>query len=305
MGQQLALGLLLLTAPMRADKHGGASILRNNKRLYLIFETSEGDRYVESGFDSATNTCTSWYGREMVQQMSQHATASASASDVDSHLGSSAGGASSLLMLGLGGGMLIAQLFCQQQAVVDSVLAVELSSTIIDMWWRDFYPTTVKPCLTIGSCYSNRSRSNSSTAMQEVHVVQDDAIAFTAKLAANRTLARGISTAHSSDGCFRFIVVDCFAMDTASSSGGSGDGERVRPAEPSFTPTFLGHLRSLMCADDALLLINTAPTDYDTETMPLVAVVSKLFNDVRVRRKRRELLSGYNVVIAASVRPQN
>ena len=339
------IGVALLYASLRsaapAPDHG-VSVVRDGGRLLLVFETSSGERFVESGFDTRTRRCTSWYGREMVQQISQHAAAASSSSAAAGIDGREE--PPRLLMLGLGGGMVIAQLLCQSSArpVVASVLAVELSRVVVDAWWRDFYPATVEPCLGAGagSCSgSNRSNSSSSSSSSSsrgsvngsagggggggvVRVVHGDAMRFTAELVTNRTreaatAAAGSSSSSSSSsssndgGCFRYIVVDCFAMDDAAArdAGDAGDagggGGRARPVEPPFTRAFLGQLRALMCADDALLLINTTPTDYDAETVPLLADVSRLFNDVRVRRKRKEVLSGYNVVVSASVRPQN
>ena len=43
----------------------------------------------------------------------------------------------------------------------------------------------------------------------------------------------------------------------------------------------------------------------EAETLPLFANVSTLFNNVRVRRKRKAIVSGFNVVISASVQPEN
>ena len=80
---------------------------------------------------------------------------------------------------------------------------------------------------------------------------------------------------------------------------------RTRPEPPSFTPEFLRQLRSIMCAEDSLLLINTTPMDMEIETWPLFANVAKLFNNVRVRRKRKAIIGGFNVVISASQQPEN
>ena len=82
------------------------------------------------------------------------------------------------------------------------------------------------------------------------------------------------------------------------------EDERVRPSEVVLTPAMLRRARSLMCPDSALLLVNTTPAAL-ADTLPLLTHLTELFNDVRVRRKRRELLPGYNVVISASERAPN
>ena len=261
----------------------GIDVIHSDNRMFLTFTTSAGERFVESGFDTVSGECTSWYGREIVRQIESHGTRVVLPSGADS----------SLLMLGLGGGMIIAQLLCSlPRAPINKVLAVELSAPVVDLWWRKFFPAIVQPCLPARS--SNSSWSNA------VEVVKGDAISFVEELARNRTHAARVG------GCFRYIVVDCFTMQQC---GAGSDADkclaRTRPEPPSFTPEFLRQLRSIMCAKDSLLLINTTPMVMEAETLPLFANVSTLFNNVRVRRKRKAIVSGFNVVISASVQPEN
>ena len=267
------------------DRSDGIDIIHSDSRMFLTFTTSAGERFVESGFDSVSGKCTSWYGREIVQQIEAQARRTRAALP--------RGADSSLLMLGLGGGMIIAQLLCSlPRAPINKVLAVEVSAPVVDLWWRKFFPAILQPCL--------RAHNGGSRRANPVEVVTGDAISVVAELARNQTYA---ARAH---GCFRYIVVDCFTMQQCR-IGTDADkcDARTRPEPPSFTPGFLRQLRSIMCAEDSLLLINTTPMDVELETLPLIANITKLFNNVRVRRKRKSIIGGFNVVISASQQPEN